>query len=323
MYFNTEIKGTLEIKNKDQAKEIIEEYIDEFINLEKEDGVWGQLVLVFKDHQEVYDIDDPFCDLLEEDNPFAELSKDIGVDAKKLISTIYIHYYNEDDDTRVGCNLSSVFLNCCVEGYKNNNDEHVAFMDENLNKGLSGDPWEITRRIDINKGRQYSEELVKNFNVYMGGERYDLDHFPIKTFVDGWGVCDELVYTPKQIFKLLNKKVKNDYLFYILETGEIVILTALSLNYELSDTNFVNHCKEKGEEYGSQDIFQCEVEYKKWHLFAAYSDMSVINSIKFHKRIPKNEDDQAVISALLRMNFSMIFDCIENYCNEVCGKYKR
>ena len=68
MFFNTEITDRLEIRTKKQARKIIQDYIEEFFHMEKEDDVWGQLTLLFKDHQEVYDIDDSYDDLMEEED---------------------------------------------------------------------------------------------------------------------------------------------------------------------------------------------------------------------------------------------------------------
>lgn len=321
MIFNTEIIDTLEIKTKKQAKETIKEYIDEFFELEKEDGVWGQLVLIFKDHQEVYDIDDPFDDLLEEENnPFDELRKEIIT--KDLIGSIYVHYDDEDSDTRVTCGIASIFLNCYIEGYKDKEDEKVTFSDEDLNAGLRGDPWEITRWIDYYKGCQYSEELVKNFNTYMG-EDDEFSHFPMPMNVEGWGDCHVFVYDPKSIFRLFKRKVKNDYIFYVLDTGEIVVTTALSYKYTLSDSAFVRDCRKNGDEYGSADIFQTGLYYKGKHLFACHSDMSEINAIKLFKSVPKNEDNELSVSVLLKANIGIVFEYLENYCNEVCKKYER
>ena len=179
MFFNTEITDRLEIRTKKQARKIIQDYIEEFFHMEKEDDVWGQLTLLFKDHQEVYDIDDSYDDLMEEeDNPFNELRKEII--AKDLIGSIYVHYEDEDDDTTVTCGISSIFLNIYVEGYKAKDDESVTFSEEDLNGRLLGEPFEITRLIDYYKGCQYSDELIKNFNIYMGEEdAYSLFPMPM------------------------------------------------------------------------------------------------------------------------------------------------
>lgn len=321
MFFNTEITDTLEIRTKKQARKIIQNYIEEFFYTEKGDDVWGQLTLLFKDHQEVYDIDDSYDDLMEEENnPFKELRKEII--AKDLIGSIYIHYEDEDDDTTVTCGISSIFLNNYIEGYKSNDDESVAFSEEDPNDRLIGEPFEITGLIDYYKGCQYSDELVKNFNIYMG-EEDAYSHFPVPMTLDLWGQCHVFSYDPESIFRLFNKKVKNDYVFYVLDSGEIVITTALSYKHNLKDSSFVRECIKRGKEM-SETIFQTGLYYKGEYLFACYSEMSVINALKlFNDDDPNKEENLKIVPGLMRANISMALDYIEKYCNEVCGKSER
>ena len=319
MNFNSEKTGVLEIRTKEQAQDIVKRSIDAFIRLEKDDGVWGRLVLLFKEHQEVYDIDDSYDELEEDENgPFDELCDEII--KEDLIGSIYVHYLDEDHDSIVICGISSRFLDSYIGGFKSENEE-VEFTDDGPDMGVRGEPWAITRYIDLYKGSQYYKLLVKKFNILIG-EKDEYAHFAMPMKVEGWGDCHLFRLDAETINRLFNKRVKNDFLFYILNTGIIVILTPLSLKYTISDNNFVASCSVNGRDDGNTNISQMGLYYQNGtRLMACYYDGSVIDAVKMLKGITK--ETESTISSLTRMNMGTIIEDIEDYCNTVCSEFDR
>ena len=251
MIFSSEKSEVLEIRTKEQAQDIVKKSIDEFIQLEKDGGVWGQIVLLFKDHQEVYDIDDSYDELENEEyGPFDELCEDII--KQDLIGTIYVHYEDEDDDSIVTCGISSIFLDSYIRGFKYGNTE-VTLTDDGSDIDVCGEPWAITKYIEFNRGCKYYKLLVKKFNILIG-ETDEFAHLAIPMNVEGWGDCHMFILDPETINRLFDKKVKNDYCFYILNTGIIAVVTPLSLKYNSNDKAFVSICLDNGKEYSNADI---------------------------------------------------------------------
>lgn len=320
------IQNTFEIKTEKQAQKLICEKINAFCETENDD-VWGEIVLLFDDHQEVYDVDDCYDDLVdEEDNHFDELVRRINID--NLIGTIYVHYDDEFDREHVTCGISSVYLKAYIAGNKFYTDTNVEFEYDNMRTGkVIGEPCEVTRWVDYNKGKLYSDDLIKKFNLYMG-EKDQYSHFCIPMTFDSWGDCEVFVYNPSSIKKLFKKTVKNDYMFFILESGELIIATALSNKYTMRDDIFVRECGERGSDLGREDIFQTGFYFKNdYYLFACLSTLTVIDAIKYCKGycMKKQDDsyDDSLVFELVKSNMDIYIDYIEDYCNSVCRYYPR
>lgn len=321
---NTDV---VQIKNVKQAKQKINDSIDEFINdCKMKPNLWGQLYLYFEKHEEIYDIDD-ICsedDSVDEDSIYGELMSEIN--ERELLCSVFVRFGCPNIDTIdnysfIYSGVSSIYLKNYVECSRETNGK-IEYNDKSMfDKGIIGEPYEVTKWINRNQNFEYTSDLVERFNSFLCPNNIT---GPSPSVVDDeWGECHLFIYNKKFFAKIFDKvRYKNDYFFFILDSGELVIATPVSMKHDSFEDKFYKDCLKRANNYEINGFFLREFNYKNKDLiFACYADTSIIGSLKFQILNQVKEED--VMHLLYKTNILTFMHILEEFSDAVAGNYDR
>ena len=286
-----------------------------------DENVWGQLILIFYQHEEIYNIDDS-SEEFEKDNIFINLMEE--VESSGLIGSIYTRFYGMYDDTisdylSIRCGISSVNLPTYIEGIYEDEKLRIKESEMTSASGIRGEPYEVTNQINYNQGYKYSDELVSRFASYFGKE-YAKSHSHISFVDDEWGKCEMYFLDSKFINDSFdNVKCKYGVNVYILQSGEIVFTTPISKKYGPSNVSFVQSCIDNDKNSRYQDCFLKRMWNNSDYVFACYADLSLINTLKFQINASIKED----ITYFYKESIGRLLSFLESYADYIADEYDR
>ena len=314
------------VDNMDKAKKIIEKSIKTFIDdCKNNNNIWGQIRLIFSNHQEIYNIDDDYFEndnYETENNPFIVLMKEIT--GEDLYCSIYTRFSSEDLDSideyfSIKCGISSIDLNTYIEGTYENDELKFEEKEITSVSGIRGEPYEVTNQINYNQGYKYSDILIKRF-IEISGKDIVQNTVPIPIEIDDWGLCSMFVIDANSVNKKAKDfKCKNDYIVYIKESGEVFFTTAVSKKYDCSNKDYIDNCIEQAENSKFQNCFVKRMWFEGDFVFACYSDLSIINTIKFEINAAIKED----MTNFYNYNIFNLIKFLEKFADYIANDFDR